>query len=463
MTPDRPLAMDPLSLSHEGRIDAACDRYEAAWKTGGRPRIEAYLDAEREAERPALFRQLLALELELRGRQGERTDPDDYLTRFPEYTHLVEEAFRGPAGRDGVTATATTPMGPEPGDGLAVRPPSTNRDRPAKRDADTGAAARGEGAESAPDRNGAESRHPFTETHSLLKSTGGDKQFGRYRLLRVLGQGAFGRVHLAFDEELQRQVAIKVPTPDRFQNPGDAELYLAEARIVADARPSQHRPRLRRGPHRGWLGLRRLQVHRGPHARRPGRGAAGRRRSEPARGHRRPGTRPCSSEAADPPRREARQHPDRRSIGYPLRGRLRSGDQRGCFAHRTERRRHAGLHESRTGPRRGASARWPERHLLAGRRLLRAADRQETLPGQHDDGSVPSGDLGRSPGSTCPGRLHSRRAGADLPEGHVQARIGPIRDRDRAGGRPAALAAGAATGPQAGRHRPQGTAVVRAG
>ena len=38
-----------------------------------------------------------------------------------------------------------------------------------------------------------------------------------------------------------------------------------------DARPSQHRPRLRRGPHRGWLGLRRLQVHRGPHARRPGR------------------------------------------------------------------------------------------------------------------------------------------------------------------------------------------------
>ena len=35
MRPDRPPAMDPLSLSHEGRIDAACDRYEAAWKAGG--------------------------------------------------------------------------------------------------------------------------------------------------------------------------------------------------------------------------------------------------------------------------------------------------------------------------------------------------------------------------------------------------------------------------------------------
>src|SRR5262249_3077177 len=42
-----------------------------------------------------------------------------------------------------------------------------------------------------------------------------------------------GRVYLAYDEELQRRVAIKVPTPERFQNPGNAERYLAEARIVA--------------------------------------------------------------------------------------------------------------------------------------------------------------------------------------------------------------------------------------
>ena len=104
-----------------------------------------------------------------------------------------------------------------------------------------------------------------------------------------------------------------------------------------DARSSQHRPGLRRGPHRGWLGLRRLQVHRRPHARRPDRGAAGCRRSEPARGHRCPGTRSCSSEAADSPGREARQHPDRRGIGYPLRGRLRTGDQRGSFSRGTAR------------------------------------------------------------------------------------------------------------------------------
>lgn len=61
----------------------------------------------------------------------------------------------------------------------------------------------------------------------------GVSQIGRYRIDRMLGQGAFGIVYLGYDEELERQVAIKVPTNDRFQKPKDAEAYLAEARMVA--------------------------------------------------------------------------------------------------------------------------------------------------------------------------------------------------------------------------------------
>jgi serine/threonine protein kinase/formylglycine-generating enzyme required for sulfatase activity len=56
---------------------------------------------------------------------------------------------------------------------------------------------------------------------------------GRYRVERLLGEGGFGRVYLARDDQLRRHVAIKVPRPDRFARPEDAEGYLAEARILA--------------------------------------------------------------------------------------------------------------------------------------------------------------------------------------------------------------------------------------
>src|SRR5580704_5539443 len=58
-------------------------------------------------------------------------------------------------------------------------------------------------------------------------------KIGRYRVLRILGDGGFGRVYLAYDDILLRQVAIKVPHPHRISGPEDVENYLNEARIVA--------------------------------------------------------------------------------------------------------------------------------------------------------------------------------------------------------------------------------------
>jgi serine/threonine protein kinase len=56
---------------------------------------------------------------------------------------------------------------------------------------------------------------------------------GRYRVEKVLGEGAFGRVYLARDEELDRRVAIKLPLRDRLGGPQDIEAYVAEARALA--------------------------------------------------------------------------------------------------------------------------------------------------------------------------------------------------------------------------------------
>ena len=57
------------------------------------------------------------------------------------------------------------------------------------------------------------------ESFSILHPT----KLGRYIILRRLGNGGFGEVFLAFDEELDRPVAIKVPRPERVSQLGDIE------------------------------------------------------------------------------------------------------------------------------------------------------------------------------------------------------------------------------------------------
>src|SRR5262249_21382650 len=55
-----------------------------------------------------------------------------------------------------------------------------------------------------------------------------------YRVQNILGKGGFGLVYLAYDDQLKRAVAIKVPHRERVERPGDAEAYLTEARTVAN-------------------------------------------------------------------------------------------------------------------------------------------------------------------------------------------------------------------------------------
>jgi serine/threonine protein kinase len=56
---------------------------------------------------------------------------------------------------------------------------------------------------------------------------------GRYRVLRPLGAGGFGQVFLATDEQLQRQVVVKLLHTSGIEAEGKATAALAEARTVA--------------------------------------------------------------------------------------------------------------------------------------------------------------------------------------------------------------------------------------
>src|SRR5262245_3283216 len=64
-------------------------------------------------------------------------------------------------------------------------------------------------------------------------SDGDPPKLGSDRTVRRLGQGGFGRVYLAHDEDLDRPVAIKVPSPKRIAHAEDVEAFLVEARILA--------------------------------------------------------------------------------------------------------------------------------------------------------------------------------------------------------------------------------------
>jgi len=78
---------------HEAR-----DRFEAAWRAGPAPRIEDYVAEADEADRAALLGELVALERELRRRRGERPEPEEYVARFAAHAGIVRAAFEAPPG-----------------------------------------------------------------------------------------------------------------------------------------------------------------------------------------------------------------------------------------------------------------------------------------------------------------------------------------------------------------------------
>lgn len=87
-------------------------------------------------------------------------------------------------------------------------------------------------------------RTKLTDTRGAAESTLGGQErarptvansFGRYELQEPVGEGSFGLVWSAFDKELHRRVAIKIPRAANLR-PKDVERFLREAKLVAQLR-----------------------------------------------------------------------------------------------------------------------------------------------------------------------------------------------------------------------------------
>jgi len=168
------------------RIEEICTRFEHEWQAGSRPEIAGYLQCVEADQREPLLFELLCIELDHCRRSGGSPAAEEYCNAFTGYEATIRSAFE---------ETARVPLGQT-----------------------TAAFSAGAGTDSA-----------------CLQLQPGDG-FAGCTIVRQLGKGGMGVVHLAHQKSSDRLVAIKIMRPELLSPIGGAGHGQAVQRFGREAR-----------------------------------------------------------------------------------------------------------------------------------------------------------------------------------------------------------------------------------
>ena len=180
-----------LTPEQAERIRQVCQAFTEAWQSESRPEIAGYLAGTDGPVRDALMRALVRLDMQCRLARGE-TPMAAFETNPPSTDSLMR------------TEDLSTPP-------IAASPNLTEtwRERP---------------------------ETPATHVAVNSPSDEPKQRLGRFEIIDVLGQGAFGTVYRARDSQLDREVALKVPRAGVLVDDRDVQRFLREARAAAQLR-----------------------------------------------------------------------------------------------------------------------------------------------------------------------------------------------------------------------------------
>jgi hypothetical protein len=211
-----------LSATQAEELDRACDRFEAEWRAGKRPKIEDHLEGIAAPLRSALLGDLLAVEFHWRQRRGERPFPAEYHDRLVARAPGVESSStKADTGRADYCPLLTPETTFEAGSlGPGPRQDPEHAARPA------GQITAGKPSADMQAATAACDRPPLASIRSGPAIPG-------YTIEGELGRGAMGVVYKAKHLALNRVVAIKMISVRSFPTEQSIRRFLAEAELAA--------------------------------------------------------------------------------------------------------------------------------------------------------------------------------------------------------------------------------------